>query len=198
MSRAPRTTPVMSNRLTVLAGEVRTAHQAVRANALSMAEHAMAAGRALIEAKGALQHGQWDRWLTEQAGISGRTARRYMQLARSGLEAATVADLGIRGAADALAKRTTTPAKDLDADPEYREWFAEMCAHLDRAPSPEVRAEMLQLMRDQTEAERLARMLIEHIPAERLGFICGVMETKPDALEAAIKRRLMQIRKVGQ
>jgi hypothetical protein len=92
------------NRLEALAGDIRQAHAESRASAEQAAERAIAAGHALIEAKDLVQHGEWASWLEKNAGFSERTARRYMQLARSGLKTATVADLGIRAAAASLAK----------------------------------------------------------------------------------------------
>lgn len=93
-----------SNRLPTLAAGIRTAHGAVERSAIAAAEHALAAGRMLAEAKALVAHGHWATWLAEHTGISARTASRYMRLARAGLNSATVADLGIAAAADALAK----------------------------------------------------------------------------------------------
>ena len=100
------------NRLAVLAADIQAAHQDVTAGALAVAEKALAAGRMLLEAKDSLAHGEWAGWLAQQVGISGRTARRYMQLARSGVETATVAEIGIRGSAEKLA-RTRVPRPPL-------------------------------------------------------------------------------------
>jgi hypothetical protein len=69
------------------------------------AESALEAGRLLIEAKELVQHGEWEDWLAENVHFSERTARRYMQLFRSGLKPATVAVLGIRGAAELMAAK---------------------------------------------------------------------------------------------
>jgi hypothetical protein len=48
--------------------------------------------------------------------MSARTARRYMQLARSGMKSATVADLGIKGAAEAITRRKEESATDYRDD----------------------------------------------------------------------------------
>ncbi len=92
-----------SNRLAVLAVDIRNAHADVTRGTQTVAERALAAGDMLIEAKAALPHGEWAGWLTQHTGLSGRTARLYMQLARSGMKTATVADLGLQGAVSALA-----------------------------------------------------------------------------------------------
>lgn len=100
----------MNNRLTVIATDIRSAHQGIQASAVQMAEHVINAGTLLIEAKSKVQHGEWDDWLISQTGMNARTARRYMQIARSGIKTATVADIGIRGASEAIA-RTMVGAK---------------------------------------------------------------------------------------
>ena len=82
------------NELAALAADIRLAHEAARRSALETAEHVMQAGHKLIEAKAMLPHGSWSTWLREHCDLSERTARRYMQVARSGLETATVADFG--------------------------------------------------------------------------------------------------------
>lgn len=85
--------PRLSNRLSVLAGEVKD-----HLIAAAAAEHAaiaavMEAGHALIEAKAACKHSEWLPFLKE-AGAPERTAQRYMRLARTGLKSDTVSDLG--------------------------------------------------------------------------------------------------------
>jgi hypothetical protein len=98
------------NRLEALAADIRQAHHESRTAAEQAAERAIAAGHALIEAKALVQHGEWASWLEWNVGFSERTARRYMQLARSGLKTATVAEMGIRAAAESLAKATGQPS----------------------------------------------------------------------------------------
>jgi hypothetical protein len=46
-------------------------------------EHAMRAGDLLARAKELAGHGGWEIWLKANCRISGRTARRYMQLAKN-------------------------------------------------------------------------------------------------------------------
>lgn len=74
------------NELAALAADIRLAHEAARRSALETAEHVMQAGHKLIEAKAMLPHGSWSTWLREHCDLSERTARRYMQVARSGLK----------------------------------------------------------------------------------------------------------------
>jgi hypothetical protein len=93
---------VGSNRLTVLAADVRAAHKGVLDAAKTAAERAIDAGRALIEAKDLLEHGQWLPWLKEHCELSERTAQLYMQIAGLGLEPEVLAAMGLKAAAKAV------------------------------------------------------------------------------------------------
>jgi hypothetical protein len=113
-----------SNRLPILAAEIRKAHADVQEAAKTAAEHAIAAGHALIEAKGLLKHGEWLPWLREHCALAERTAQLYMKIAHSGLESAIVADLGLQGAAKVLGTLPypfPDPFGDGDAD-QRLEW----------------------------------------------------------------------------
>ena len=89
-------------RLVALAADIRAAHDGVQAAARTAADRAIEAGHALLEAKKLLKHGAWLPWLRDQCGVSERSAQIYMHIARLGLKSATVADLGLRGAAKAI------------------------------------------------------------------------------------------------
>mgnify|MGYP006285361379 CR=1 FL=1 len=97
------------NYLPSIAADIRAAHEDVERSALAMAERAIDAGRLLVEAKKLVGHGGWLPWLKEHVGMSERTARRYMQLAKAGLKTAIVADLGVVGAIDLAADITSIP-----------------------------------------------------------------------------------------
>jgi hypothetical protein len=73
--------PAFSNSLTDLAARIRVEHEACDAALKRGLQHAVAAGKLLIEAKAQLKHGQWLPWLREHCGIPERSARRYMQIA---------------------------------------------------------------------------------------------------------------------
>ena len=92
-----------SNRLPVLAAEIRLAHAGVEAAAKVAGQRAIEAGTALIEAKALLKHGEWLPWLKEHCQISERTAQLYMKIVRLGLNSATVADIGLKAAGSAIA-----------------------------------------------------------------------------------------------
>ena len=88
-----------ANRLPILAAEIRKAHADVQDAARAAAEHAITAGKALIEAKGLVKHGEWLPWLREHCALAERTAQVYMQIAKTGLTADVVAEIGLKAAA---------------------------------------------------------------------------------------------------
>lgn len=93
----------LSNSLADLAEQVKVANEAIALAGRTTAEKALEAGRLLIAGKAGCAHGEWLPFL-ERAGINDRTARRFMTLARSGLNRTQVTDLGgIRGALEHLA-----------------------------------------------------------------------------------------------
>jgi hypothetical protein len=109
----------MSNRLPVLAAEIRIAHAGVEAAAKTAAERAIEAGNALLEAKELVNHGEWLPWLKEHCELPERTAQFYMKIARLGLESATVAEIGLKAAAKTLCvihDRTYDPFHHCDED----------------------------------------------------------------------------------
>jgi hypothetical protein len=125
MNELPAMETETSNRLPVLAEEIKLAHAGVEAAAQTAAEHAIAAGNALIEAKELLKHGEFLPWLKEHVGFSERTAQLYMKVVRLGFKSATVADIGLKAAASAI-----FVIHDEDYDPFYgsteaeiREWL---------------------------------------------------------------------------
>ncbi len=91
-----------SNRLPHLAAEIRRAHADVQEAAKTAAERAIDAGHKLLEARELVKHGEWLPWLRENCALAERTAQLYMQLARKGVKPATVADLGLQAAANAI------------------------------------------------------------------------------------------------
>src|ERR1700710_1414021 len=93
---------IESNRLPVLAAEIKRAHAGVLDAAKTAAERAIEAGRALTEAKALLRHGEWLPWLKEHCELLQPTAHFYIKITRLGLESATVADIGLRAAATAI------------------------------------------------------------------------------------------------
>jgi hypothetical protein len=131
-----------SNWLAALRDNLRDTHAAVKAAIKDSLRHAMAAGDILVEAKGGLKHGEWLPWL-RSAGLSERTAQRYMRIARErgAIEAKydTLSDLDVTGALRLIAdgEWQTEPLIDPEGDPAaieigalYREANAEMAKGL--------------------------------------------------------------------
>lgn len=100
------------NRLAVLAEEVKAAHGEILRASDTIADRALKAGHALIEAKASLGHGKFGAWLAE-IGLPARTATRYMALAELDVshedKTAIVADLGLVKGLDALRRPIPDP-----------------------------------------------------------------------------------------
>jgi hypothetical protein len=115
------------NRLAILAAEIRAEHEAAAAALKASLQHGLAAGRALIEAKGLLKHGQWLPWLREHCSVSERSAQDFMRLARHAPEleaksAAGAADLSVRGALELLSPPPPDKPDRDDLD-SFDRWF---------------------------------------------------------------------------
>ncbi len=128
-----------SNRLTDLSTRIRQASDRAKGASLEAAEQYLEAGRLLIEARAECPHGEWGPFL-EMTGVHERQARRLMQLARSGLKADAVSEMGgVKAALESLAEkkqseteddgwrwaedRTNGPLSVLDLEMGWR-WFA--------------------------------------------------------------------------
>jgi hypothetical protein len=113
-----------SNRLPILAEEIKRAHSGVFDAAKTAAEGAIDADRALLEAKAPVKHGEWLPWLKEHCHLAERTARLYMHIAKLGLEPEIVAALGLKGAAQAIVADYPFPQPLFDGpSEERREWL---------------------------------------------------------------------------
>ncbi len=155
------------NRLPQLAADIRAADGRCRRSAEEAAGAAIEAGHKLIEAKGLLAHGAWGAWLQDHAGLSDRTARRYMQLARSGLEIGHVADIGIREASRAIAKikrsHQPDPTQAAQAMDLYVVFWSMLLryAHLPQARRRAFRLDTFDSIMSKCEdAEKLAHMFL--------------------------------------
>jgi hypothetical protein len=117
--------------LATLATEINDHHHAAETALRSGLEHALAAGRLLLEAKGQCQHGTWGQWLTDNFEGSARTARCYMQVVERWPEIQTkrqrAAVLSFRDAVKMLAA-----PKELDAEQyeQYEQQLAELQTRL--------------------------------------------------------------------
>jgi len=84
-----------------LAARINHEHEQVWQSMTQGLAHALEAGRLLIEAKGALPHGEWLPWIEANTTVSERTAQAYMRLSREwpkldDAKAQRVADLPFR------------------------------------------------------------------------------------------------------
>jgi hypothetical protein len=70
-----------SNSLADLAAQITVQHDACTKALKRGLQHAVAAGKLLIDAKSQLKHGEWLPWLRDHCHIPQRTARRYMDIA---------------------------------------------------------------------------------------------------------------------
>jgi hypothetical protein len=65
-----------------LADRINAEHEEVKKAFRHGAEHAIEAGRLLVQAKATVRHGQWMEWVAENCLFSERTAQLYMRLAQ--------------------------------------------------------------------------------------------------------------------
>ncbi len=100
----PSSDPVRSD--DDLAREINAEHGHVETYKHNTIQHAIRCGELLLEMKQRVGHGNWLAWVQEHFEASERTARNYMEIAKS----AAVADLGddttMRSALRALASRS--------------------------------------------------------------------------------------------
>lgn len=98
--------------LSELAERINAEHKAAEAAARSALGHALAAGKLLMEAKAAVNHGEWSAWLADHFEGSERTARAYMRLAKHwrtiNAKRQSTADLSIHDALQLLAEPKIT------------------------------------------------------------------------------------------
>lgn len=111
----------------------------------SAADNLIEMGRWLIQAKEEkiVPHGEWEKWVAEHAGVSARSAQRFMQIAREIPEGSRIAQLGTSKASALLA----LPAGD-------REAFAEEIG-AQTLSSREVEERVAAARRERDEALRL-------------------------------------------
>ena len=106
-----------------LALQIRGASSEALRHANEATEGALIAGKLLLEAKAQIDHGAWESWVTSNCGLAPRTARAYMQLAKTvpALEDSNrqrVAVLPLREALRAIATDPTPTPK-----PAYRSTY---------------------------------------------------------------------------
>ncbi len=107
---------MLVKRLDDLAREINQEAQACEAALAQGMEHALKAGRLLLEAKALIPHGGWLPFVEQQCGLTARTAQGYMRVARHWPEIEskyeTVAHLSLHKALELLRVATSEEKKD--------------------------------------------------------------------------------------
>lgn len=121
----------MSNRLAVLAADIRSAHEDICRASQEAADRAVDAGRWLAEAKAdaSIPRGGWERWIETQAGVPLSSARHYIRLFRAvskqTLTLAEIAEIGqiaaLKAASAEADRREPVEAVELVWTPEQTE-----------------------------------------------------------------------------
>lgn len=99
-----------------LAKRINVEHELCVAAARSAVEHAIRAGRLLIEAKGSLGHGKFLSWIEAHCDFGERMAQRYMKAARW-RELNPTRETDLLSLRDVMAE-VASPPRDPDPDPE--------------------------------------------------------------------------------
>ena len=107
-----------------MAQRANAAHRLARDAAARAVEHAMEAGRILLEAKAVVGHGNWLDWLGRNVEFADRTARLYMRLAETvpalpDTDRQRVAEMSLRQAAKAISSTNTLSVMGSSASPEW-------------------------------------------------------------------------------
>ena len=89
-----------------LASEINTEHAHVETHKRNTIQHAIRCGELLLEMKQRVGHGNWGAWVGEHFDASERTARNYMEIAKSAAVADLHDDTTMRSALRALASRS--------------------------------------------------------------------------------------------
>lgn len=170
-----------SNRLPMLAEEIKAEHLAALAAGETATRHAIQAGRLLIEAKSKVKHGGWLTWLKDNCCLSERTAQRYMRLAAKvpelDLEDATrVSDLPIREALKVIADEgvgVTPPPPGSDWDTAWA-WAEKQVKapfnrfDFDNPGGPHIRNKLCAQVGVPAPMSLLLGMINDEVPALRL------------------------------
>jgi hypothetical protein len=190
-SNAPANTPncqTLQDGLADLAARIRAEHKACAVAIKRGCEHAINAGKLLIEAKDLLGHGQWLPWLAEHCVLPERTAQLYMRLAHHAPEfeakSATVADLTVRGAIKLLAPPVVGTSKATYAAEEQQQ--DDGCANADfakRGPDDPIPAREIGEQGEPAQVARIALawlILADARDPQLAEHLAAAIETLPD------------------
>jgi vacuolar-type H+-ATPase subunit D/Vma8 len=96
-----------------LAREINSEHGHVEMYKHNTIQHAIRCGELLLEMKQRVGHGNWLAWVHEHFEASERTARNYMEIAKSAAVADLKDDTTMRSALRALASRSRSKARTI-------------------------------------------------------------------------------------
>jgi hypothetical protein len=85
-----------SNRLPILAEKINATYRYHKKTSEEFAKQTIEIGKLLLEARVIVGHGRWGDWIRKNCDFSHSTAGNYMRIAESGLNFATVANMGMR------------------------------------------------------------------------------------------------------
>lgn len=89
---------------------------------VSMIEHAICAGEALIQAKAQVKHGEWLPWLSDNFRASEDTAERYMKVAANSARVRNFGSPSLRKALEAVSPPDPHPSMAVMSSSASPEW----------------------------------------------------------------------------
>jgi hypothetical protein len=101
-----------------LAREINAEHGHVERYKRNTIKHAIRCGELLLEMKQRVGHGNWLTWVEEHFEASERTARNYMEIAKSAAAADLSEETTMRSALRALASRSESSSKAPPLEPK--------------------------------------------------------------------------------
>lgn len=170
--------------LDVLDGLARQAQMFVQGAAMNLLQ----LGRVLCEAKPLMKHGEWIKWVKENAKMSPRSAEQYMQAYREfGLDA-RIAELGSSKVIKLLPMSPEEREKLL-AENDVQGMSARQMDAAIKRQREEIRAQIEEETREALERERRARF-----DAERRAQEAETREVIPDEVTETLRLNQVQIR----
>jgi Protein of unknown function (DUF3102) len=169
-----------------LAQRIRAAQQSIAKNVSAALTKAMDAGDALIAAKAKLKHGGWMKWLEANCdGLSGRTARVWMQLAENRgvieakLKLADAANFTISGALELL-------KPDDDDDEEQSDEPEPEAEESDNDPEPATpkASKDIHTVLEFTEPDELATALRQDWPPDKIARLVALIQAADQQMAA--------------
>ncbi len=109
--------------LTNLAARINAEHASAEAALNAGLQHALEAGRLLIEAKAQVAHGEWAGWLQDNFDGSDRTARAYMQVTKRWPEIEAKRGTSAVLSLDQATKLLAQPSVKTESKPTARQVF---------------------------------------------------------------------------